>query len=101
KREQVEVTVTQEPTAGILGFGAKSAKITLRPKAEQPERGGPIVEDDAHAPRFDRAPRREKGGRGGERSRGGSSAPRGDRGDRGGRGGRERRDSRESRPVME
>lgn len=38
RREQVEVLVLQEPSSGILGFGAKPARVKLSEKFAGPER---------------------------------------------------------------
>jgi len=37
RRDQVEVTILQEPSAGILGLGAKPARVLLREKLWMPE----------------------------------------------------------------
>jgi spoIIIJ-associated protein len=63
RRDQVEVTVVQEPSGGILGFGAKPAKVILREKrwgAEEKTAEEPTEAENKPAP----APSRES-----ERSR--------------------------------
>ena len=98
RRDQVEVTVVQEPSTGILGFGARAAKVTVREKlwAPEPKNSNLVVEDSAHhepVRQGNRQRRDEKSSRGGERRREGNG--------RGGRPPRERREPRESRPPVE
>lgn len=107
RRDQVEVTVLQEASAGILGFGARPAKIVLREKLWAPEgRAAAEVEteenrgnllprqpepfDSAQGKPFDSAQGKPKARGEGRRGREGN-----------GRSGRPPRERREARPAME
>lgn len=80
-REQVEVQILQEASAGILGFGSKPARVKITRKhwgdAPQPQRPAPRAERNAGRSRQgDRAHHaRERGGHGAPSSPKGGARP--------------------------
>lgn len=68
--DQLEVTVLDEGSRGILGIGAREAKVAAKVRAEAP-RGGPRGRGPAEGSRDRRGPQGDdRGGEGRERSQG-------------------------------
>lgn len=104
RREQVEVSVVQEPSGGIFGLGAKQARVVLREKRWSGEEGRPPEADVQDLPpaRPSARPEREaRPPRDVREVRPASASGGGSRGERRGPGGRDRMGGRRRPPQGE